>query len=226
MTFQFQTPIFLVGEGELPKAQFDLLYSSKHPVIAADGGANHLRQFDIIPHCVIGDMDSLQDRAYFEAHSTVLHLEDQDSTDLEKCLNEVEAPLFLALGFIGKRFDHTLEILHILQKYTHKNIVFFSNEDVIVRLPAKCTFELPKGTRLSLYPLKETSVLKSEGLKYPLNGLVMKQGALIGTSNEVHKAPVRIEQEDESLIGIFPMAHSLTVLTSLFTHHAHGLIPS
>lgn len=226
MTFQFQTPIFLVGEGELSKAQFDLLYSPQHPVIAADGGANHLRLFDVLPHAVIGDMDSLRDRAYFEAHSTVLHLEDQDSTDLEKCLNEVKAPLFLALGFIGKRFDHTLEILHIMQKYTHKNIVFFSNEDLIVRLPAKSCFELPKGTRLSLYPLKETSVLKSEGLKYPLNGLVMKQGALIGTSNEVTKPRITIEQEDESLIGIFPMEHSVSILISLFTHHAHGLISS
>ncbi len=213
MTFQFQTPVFLVGEGELPEAQFKSLYSTDYPLIAADGGANILREFGVLPYAVIGDMDSLKDRAYFEIHSQVLHLEDQNSTDLEKCLNEVEAPFYLALGFIGKRFDHTLEILHVLEKYADKRVAFFSREDIIVRLPRHFRLQLPPQTRLSLYPLKRTQLLNSTGLKYPLKGLVMEQGQMIGTSNE---------QAEEGLIGIIPIEFSAQVLSAAFTLPTHG----
>lgn len=222
MTFQFQTPVFLVGEGELPHEQFQKLYSDRYPLIAADGGANTLRAFGVTPKAVIGDMDSLKDRAFFEEHSIVLHLEDQNTTDLEKCLNEVNAPLYLALGFTGKRFDHTLEILHVLEKYVDKRIAFFSNQDVIVRLPRHFEIELPKHTRISLYPLKRTTGLGSSGLKYPLHGLSMEQGQMIGTSNENIDEVVCIQQSDEGLLGIFPLEFSTQVLSSSFNLSVHG----
>jgi thiamine pyrophosphokinase len=222
MTFQFQSPVFLVGDGELSEHQFRSLYSDPHPLIAADGGANALRDFLMIPHAVIGDMDSIRDRDFFEKQSQLVHIEDQDTTDLEKCLMEVEAPLYLALGFIGKRFDHTLEILHVLEKYSHKQIVFFSKEDVIIRLPKSFEIELPLGTRFSLYPLKRTLLLSSVGLKYPLKGLIMEQGQMIGTSNETTESTVRIEQSEEGLIAIVPIEHVAALLSSTLNLRSYG----
>lgn len=222
MPIQFKTPVFLVGDGELSETQFRSLYSDAHPLIAADGGANVLRGFSELPHAVIGDMDSLREREFFESKCQVIHIEDQNSTDLEKCLNEVEAPLYLALGFIGKRFDHTLEILHVMEKYAHKNIVFFSKEDVIVRLPRCFSIELPVGTRLSLYPLKRTLLLGSLGLKYPLKGLTLEQGQMIGTSNETTEPHVHIEQTEEGLIAIVPIEHVSALLASTLNIRSHG----
>lgn len=226
MTFQFNTPVFLVGDGELSEQQFRSLYSDHHPLIAADGGANVLREFLTIPHAVIGDMDSIKDRDFFEKQCQLVHIEDQDSTDLEKCLNEVEAPLYFALGFIGKRFDHTLEILHVMEKYAHKQIVFFSKEDVIVRLPKTFHTQLPLGTRFSLYPLKRTLLLSSEGLKYPLHGLTMEQGQMIGTSNETTECTVRIEQAEEGLIAIVPIEHVAALLSSTLNLSSYGSLNS
>lgn len=226
MTFQFDSPVFLVGEGELGERQFRSLYSESHPLIAADGGANVLREFNVVPYAVIGDMDSLKDRDFFEANSRVLQIEEQDSTDLEKCLMEVEAPLYFALGFIGKRFDHTLEVLHIMEKYAHKQIVFFSKEDVIVRLPRSFTIELPIGTRLSLYPLKRTLLLGSKGLKYPLDGLTLEQGQMIGTSNETTEIHVHIEQTEEGLIAIVPIEHVSALLASTLKFSSYGSLDS
>ena len=222
MTFQLQSPVFLVGDGELSEQQFRSLYSDAHPLIAADGGANVLHDFSVLPYAVIGDMDSLRDRDFFERESRVVHIEEQDSTDLEKCLNEVEAPLYLALGFIGKRFDHTLEILHVMEKYAHKQIVFFSKEDVIVRLPKSFRVQLPLGTRFSLYPLKRTVLLSSEGLKYPLDGLTMEQGQMIGTSNETTETHVHIEQTEEGLIAIVPIEHVSALLSSTLNLRSYG----
>lgn len=202
--FKFDSPVCLVGEGELPETQFRSLYSDGSPLIAADGGANYLRAWNVLPHAVVGDMDSLEDRDYFETHSQVLHVEDQDTTDLEKCLLRTEAPYFYALGFIGNRFDHTLEILHFLEKYPQKQIFFFSKQDVIFKIPRVWEAELPVGTRLSLYPLRETALRSSRGLKYPLDGLTMAQGQQIGTSNETDAPSLRIEQETAGLIGIVP----------------------
>lgn len=202
--FTFDAPTYLVGEGELPEQQFRSLYPADAPLIAADGGANYLREWGLMPRAVIGDMDSLYDRNYFEERTQVVHVEDQDTTDLEKCLLRVDAPLFYAFGFIGNRFDHTLEILHFLEKYPNKNMVFFSNLDIIFRVPREWRTTLPVGTRISLYPLKETALRSSRGLKYPLDGLTMEQGRQIGTSNETDQPELVIEQEELGLIGIVP----------------------
>ena len=42
---------------------------------------------------------------------------EQETTDLEKCLYSVEAPLFLGVGFLGGRVDHQLAAMNALVKY-------------------------------------------------------------------------------------------------------------
>jgi thiamine pyrophosphokinase len=193
---------FLIGSGSVNTEHFLSLYTRDYTLISADGGANHLRNVDIIPHKIIGDLDSLEDRNYWEQKTEVIHIAEQDSTDLEKVLNQTDAELYLAFGFAGNRFDHTLEILHVLSKYRNKNIIFFVGDDIIFRLPKKWTAKFPIGTRISLYPLHETTVLRSEGLKWPLNGIIMRQGHLIGTSNETVCEEVFIEQQDAQLVCV------------------------
>ena len=62
--------------------------------------------------------------------------------------------------------------------------------------------ELPIETRLSLYPLHKTKILTSEGLKWPVDELEMRQGHLIGTSNKTIKSIIKIEQEEPYLVCV------------------------
>ncbi len=193
---------FIIGAGNVNIGQFLKIYQEGNPLVAADGGANHLKNIDITPGKIIGDLDSLENRKYWDQKTEVKKIEDQNSTDLEKVLDQTKSPFYLAFGFTGDRFDHTLEVLHVLSKYKNKNIIFFADQDIVFRLPKKWEINLPIGTRLSLYPLHESKILKSTGLKWPVDDLEMKQGHLIGTSNETTEESVVLEQEEENLVGI------------------------
>jgi thiamine pyrophosphokinase len=207
MNISFLKTTVLLGNAEVQPQFFEELYVPGEPLIAADGGANFLRERSLIPNAIIGDMDSLEDRAFFEDKCDVIEIEEQDSTDLEKCLMRVEAPLFLALGFLGKRFDHTLEVLHVLRKFADKKILFFSKEDVIFLLPRNWKLQLPLATRVSFYPLGACKVLASGGFKYPLDGLCFEQGLQIGTSNVTLSEDIFLQCDRQEMIGILPIEH-------------------
>ena len=73
---------------------------------------------------VIGDLDSLRDIAALERAGVPVHrLEEQETTDLEKCLYSVEAPLFVGLGFLGGRIDHHLAAMNALVKFARVPVV-------------------------------------------------------------------------------------------------------
>ncbi|MFA6427889.1 MAG: thiamine diphosphokinase [Candidatus Magasanikbacteria bacterium] len=198
----FNQYTFLIGTGHVNMDQFLSIYKKGEPLVAADGGANHLYELDIIPDVIIGDLDSLQNKGEWETKTNVIHVADQNSTDLEKVLLLTEASLYLAFGFTGDRFDHTLEIMHILSKYRNKQVIFFVGNDIVFRIPKLWKIGLPVGTRISLYPLHKTKILKSSGLKWPVDQLEMRQGYMIGTSNETVDTQIMIEQDEPHLVGV------------------------
>lgn len=188
---KYDDPVVLVGGGEV---DVNLLRRFTHlPIIAADGGANLLRKASLEPSVVIGDLDSLQDADHWREVANVVELEEQDTTDFEKCLYSIEAPYFIAFGFTGNRLDHTLAALHVMQKWhLEKLVVLISGEDVVCVKSDAIELSLPVGTRLSLYPLNKITFESSSGLEYPLENLFMQTGQLIGTSNSCVEAIVKI----------------------------------
>ena len=100
----YSNTVYLIGNGSVHKEQFLSVYEPNAPLVAADGGANHLVQWDITPNAIIGDLDSMDDRSFWESQTKVIHIPDQDSTDFEKCAIYVLAPLYLCFGFCGSRY--------------------------------------------------------------------------------------------------------------------------
>ncbi|PLX28344.1 thiamine diphosphokinase [Candidatus Parcubacteria bacterium] len=192
----------LIGTGNVIIDQFLSIYKEDSSLVAVDGGANHLKKLDIIPDKIIGDLDSLENKEYWKENTEIIEISDQNSTDLEKALENTQSKLYLAFGFEGERFDHTLQILHVLSKYLKKNIIFFAGTDIIFRLPKRWSIELPIYTRISLYPLHKTNILASEGLKWPVDELEMQQGHLIGISNKTVNSTVSIEQKKPNLVCV------------------------
>ncbi len=192
---EYQKPVLLVGGGDVNWPLLSSLVNKGLPVVAADGGANKLAEHGIDPQLIVGDLDSLDAGIGEENASRLLEISGQDNTDFEKTLSATEAPLYLAFGFLGRRFDHSLAALHSLIKYRgQKKIVLIDQVDMIWLPDPVETFkiDLPLGTRFSVYPLEPVSFQMSEGLQYPLDGLSLKQGTAIGTSNRVTGETVRI----------------------------------
>ena len=199
----FNTPVLLVGGAGVDEATLRSDAFSHWPIIAADGGANALREFDIMPTAIIGDLDSLTDREYWQAKTRVVQIFEQDTTDFEKCLYKVDAPLLVAFGFTGRRFDHTLVSLHLLQKYTPAvKLILLTEQDVCFAVRGNLQLQLPLGSRFSLYPLSRCVFTCSTGLEYPLDDLVLEQGHMIGTSNRVAEAAITIEADSAGVYAV------------------------
>lgn len=191
---KYDEPVVLVGGGDV---NIGLLQSfSCLPVVAADGGANLLRQVSIVPNAVIGDLDSTEDIDHWRKFSKVIELKEQETTDFEKCLYSIDTPYFIALGFTGSRFDHTLAAMHVMQKWQlKKNVILLSGDDVICLRSDVVELRLPVGTRVSLYPLNRVSFRSSDGLHYPLDNLTLQAGEMIGTSNSSSKSLISVVPE-------------------------------
>ncbi len=190
---QFQTPVILLGPADVDFARLEALAKRGYPIIAADGGANYLLQKAIQPTAIIGDLDSLDRSLEIGAETTLLHITEQETTDFEKCLYSVEAPMFLALGFTGGRFDHTLATLHAMAKYIgQKYVLLIGREDASFIHMGELSLTTEPSQVVSIFPLTAIEFASSVGLKYPLNGLRLEIGKTIGTSNLATGDEVRI----------------------------------
>jgi len=144
-------PITLVGAASLEPADLNISLKYAPTLVAADGGADHVLAAGLVPEAVIGDLDSLSDDAKF-AFRDVLHpVAEQDTTDFEKALARIDAPLILALGFMGGRLDHTLAALNAVVRHACPVLVIGS-DDVAFVAPKAMQLALPAGTRVGLLP--------------------------------------------------------------------------
>ncbi len=181
----------LVGGGALDRETLDLALVRAPDLVAADGGANALRGWGLRPRAVIGDMDSAQDLDHWRhAGVEIRPIAEQDSTDLEKCLDQTDAPHCLCVGFLGRRFDHTLAALHALLRFPARRVILIGEEDLVFLAPVDWRARLAPGARVSFYPLRPFQALGSEGLEWPLDGLTFEAGARIGTSNRASRPDV------------------------------------
>lgn len=199
------TPVTLVGGGPVAADQLGVALGLAPTVVAADGGADVALPEPHRFRAVIGDLDSLRGRRGLEAAGVAVHeVAEQNSTDLEKCLYSVSAPLFIGLGFLGGRLDHTLAAMSALLGRPDVVAVLVGENDVCFLCPELLEMDLPAGTRVSLYPLAPSRGVTGEGLRWPIGGRDLAPGGLIGTSNAATGGPVRIGFDSRCVLVILP----------------------
>lgn len=181
-------------------------------LVAADGGANTLLSAGLVPHRVIGDMDSISDAAR-RAFADRLHpIAEQDSTDFAKALRVTEASFTLAVGFGGARLDHALACLSELAR-SRAPVILLDETDCISIAPPRLHLALAPGTRVSLWPLAQATG-HSTGLRWPIDGLVLDPVGRVGTSNEA-TGPVTLMLDGGPVVLILPAASLDDLLTGL-----------
>ncbi len=150
-------------------------------LIAVDGGANTVLAAGMVPDAVVGDFDSLSKAARTAFADRLHHIAEQDSTDFAKALRTFPAPMTLAVGFMGARHDHFLACLTELAR-SGAPCVLLGEEECLCIAPAALALDLAAGTRVSLWPLGPASG-RSEGLRWPLDGLDFGPVTRVATSN-------------------------------------------
>lgn len=210
------TPLFmtLLGGASTHFSHVNQSLTKAPILVCADGGAEMAVAYNLKPDAVIGDMDSLSADALAKLDpACVHHIPEQDSTDFEKCLRSVSTPAILAHGFTGGRLDHELAACTALVRHPEHRCILMGEEDLCFLAPSEFEIDLPVGTRFSLYPMGEVSG-RSEGLKYPINGLVMSPATRGGTSNEV-TGGVKVSVKARLMLVLLPVEHVDQVLRAL-----------
>ena len=199
-TVEFETLVVLLGGANVARKQFNTVIDSKIKLICADGGANLALNYGVTPDLIVGDMDSFTG----SFKGKIIHLLEQDTTDFEKCLYTVEAPLYIGLGFLGGRVDHELAVLSTLVRYHDKSIILVGEQDICFCCPKALQLELPIGTRLSVFPMDDVK-MGSSGLEWPLDGVHMSPTTQIGTSNRTTEDTVKLYTHEGHAIVILPI---------------------
>jgi thiamine pyrophosphokinase len=153
---QCQEGVTLVGGGPVPMRDLRLALARAPVAVAADGGADRLVSAGLVPRAVIGDMDSISAAARAAIPPDRLHpIAEQATTDFDKALRSVSAPLVLALGFTGGRSDHALAALNALVRHSGRALHRSLGRATwpLQPRPARSSCRCGPGDVLSLFPL-------------------------------------------------------------------------
>ncbi|KAJ3285655.1 cAMP-dependent protein kinase subunit [Borealophlyctis nickersoniae] len=154
-----------------------------------------------IPDHIRGDLDSLRPEVgewYADHGTTVTRVDDQDTTDFQKCLaiiEEVEAGRgekheIIVLGALSGRFDHTMASIHTLFLVPEPRMMYLVSGESIAFLlrpglhRIECYRSL-EGPTCGLIPIG-VSVAKvvTKGLKWDVDkSMPLSFGKLVSTSN-------------------------------------------
>lgn len=196
--------VTVVGAGEfLPAVLEDALIRAPL-LVAADGGAARAMELGHEPAAVIGDLDSLDAATRAALPPARVHrIADQETTDFDKCLRSIHAPLVLAVGFTGARLDHEMAAFSALLRHARRPCLLIGPEDVAFVAPRDLRLALAPGTRLSLFPMGRVTG-RSTGLRWPIEGIRFAPDGRIGTSNEAVDGQVALRFSSRRMLVFLP----------------------
>ena len=175
------------------------------PLIAADAGADRLRDTGFSPDVIVGDGDSLQ--GSFPGARLVSYPRRKDFTDgqaaLELALSQVEGRVWL-LGVLGGRPDHQLANLLLPLSCPDCSRVRLAGGDWQGRYLSSGSHLLRgrPGDTVSLLPLTPVSGLSLSGFEYPLTDHQALPGDSRTLSNVLDRETGRVSLKAGCLLAI------------------------
>ncbi|MEM6587885.1 MAG: thiamine diphosphokinase [Pseudomonadota bacterium] len=196
-------PVTLIGGGEVQPSDLALATDIAPTLIAADGGADRALALGHAPEAVIGDFDSLTDKARSALPGAALHYDpDQDSTDFDKALGAISAPLVIGVGFLGARLDHQMAAMNTLVRLPEKRCILLGAHEVVFLCPPSFRLDMAEGAPVSLFPMGAVEGV-SDGLKWQIGGLHFAPDGRIGTSN-MATGPIDITVTSPKMLLMLP----------------------
>jgi thiamine pyrophosphokinase len=167
-------------------------------MVAADGGTLALERWDVVPHAIVGDLDSLgRERAReYEARgvTVVPYPPEKDESDLELAIayaRRLKADDIVLLGILGgRRFDHEVANTLLIAGEAYRGLRLRAiRGDVTVRAVHGGEQLQLAGAAGDLVTLLaaggDARGVRTQRLRYPLAGETLSFGAARGLSNVV-----------------------------------------
>ena len=178
-------------------------------VVAADAGADRLLKYNIIPDQIIGDLDSISDKATTKLEEWIVSNKNIQKTDLEKATDyafEKGASEIQIIGWSGGRIDHTLAALGLA---FNPRISLIDENFTVEAVTDSKTIEGEECTLFSLMAMPEARVSVT-GARWNLQHEKLKMGGR-GVHNEIGSSgKVNIECHSGNLLliqGNFVLPH-------------------
>ena len=176
------------------------------PLLAADGGANHLARIGLGPQWVIGDLDSISDgtRAWI-GEERMVHLPDQDFSDLEKavayCLDELGLDRLTVLGATGGRVDHAVVNLGLLaRRALGEDLVYLGVDHRIVAVAGEIVLESTPGETWSFWTFDPGVRVTLQGVRWPLDNTALDLAGRPSMSNEAVGDTVTVRADGGAVV--------------------------
>lgn len=199
-------PVTLAGGGQASAEDIAEALTIAPQLVAADGGLGLALAAGIDPVAVVGDMDSAPPDALARVPKSRQHvISEQQSTDFDKALRSVAAPVCVGVGFCGGRIDHQLAAFHTLLVRADRPCILLGETEVVVLAPPRLALPMEKGDVVSLFPLAPVTG-QSTGLEWPIDGLAFDPARFVGTSNRA-LGPVEIMMDAPGMLVIVPRVY-------------------
>jgi len=179
-------------------------------VICADAGYELALKAGVQPDLVVGDFDSSREPPPKDLKHISLPV-DKDVTDTMFAVMKgfsLGLRSFLLLGCLGgKRFDHALanlEVLQYIRDHGGHGIMADDHTKIFLLHDEKLKMTGLVGAAVSVFPYNGSSCTVSYyGLKYPLNRAQLSCGGLpMGVSNQVSGDPAEIRVHNGSALVV------------------------
>jgi thiamine pyrophosphokinase len=202
----------VVAHGDVLPSDRDVIDAEDY-VVAADGGALALERWKLLPHLIVGDMDSLGDagveRFARQGIGVAKFSAAKDESDLELAVAQAiaagatEIVLLGALG--GERLDHETANLLLLADPGYDGIRLEARRGALrirpVRGEGSLSLAGPVGALVTLLPVNgDADGVTTDGLRFPLRDETLRFGRARGLSNEVASLPAKVTVRKGSLL--------------------------
>ena len=203
----------IVAHGDADDADRELC-AGADLLVAADGGSLTLARWDLKPHVLVGDLDSIgaEAAAGLADHGVevVPYAKEKDESDMELALAlvvERGSDDVTLLGAFGTRLDHTLANVMLLADPAYRELSLCAVRGA-TRLRAlhggrSIEIERPAGTIVTLLPVAgDAPGVRTVGLESPLDGEPPRFGRSRGLSHVVVRPPASVSLESGVLLMI------------------------
>mgnify|MGYP001544826280 FL=1 len=180
--------------------------ASAQPLLAADGGANHLARLGLRPTAVIGDLDSIsRETRNWLGENCMLEDPDQDRTDLEKALKhgfeELGIGNLTVLAALGGRTDHDLGNLGLLARFAMGDrLVFETADQAVLAVDGETVLAATPGETWSFWTFDPSVEVTVEGVRWPVTGAALDASSRPSISNEAVAEEIRIQSSGGAVV--------------------------
>ncbi len=210
--------ILILANGDWGDAfRLDSLVDRADRILAADGAWAKADSLGVRVDRVIGDLDSLTSEEQVRLRASGIPIEDypadKDFTDLELAVDfalavqarAMQVRELIVFGAFGGRIDHALANLFLLEKAAERGVAveLIAGDETAWLIDGPFTIPIGDvGDRISLIPLSDSAIVRTDGLRYPLNDEPLRRASGRGVSNAIERTPARIEVHSGRLLAI------------------------